>query len=157
MSPITHIQRLFAYDAWANAQTLDALVRARLPPDHRATRAFAHVLAAKEIWLLRLEEASPPGLTVHPEWDLARCAERRTDLDERRWPLWLSTLDAARLESRLAYRTTGGTPFESRVVDILTHLVNHGAHHRGQIATHLRAEGREPARVDFILWARDQP
>jgi uncharacterized damage-inducible protein DinB len=37
---------------------------------------------------------------------------------------------------------------------VLTHVVLHGAYHRGQIAADLRAAGLEPPYTDFIEAAR---
>ena len=38
------------------------------------------------------------------------------------------------LEKSILYRNTRNQEFTSRIVDILTHVVIHGAYHRGQIA-----------------------
>ena len=43
-----------------------------------------------------------------------------------------------------------GEPWTSSVEDILTHVVLHAAHHRGQVASGLRAAGHEPAYTDYI-------
>lgn len=36
------------------------------------------------------------------------------------------------------------------MADILTHVLMHSAYHRGQIASHMRANGKTPAYTDFI-------
>jgi uncharacterized damage-inducible protein DinB len=43
-----------------------------------------------------------------------------------------------------------GEPYTSSVEDILTHVVFHGAYHRGQIAAKMRESGLEPAYTDYI-------
>jgi uncharacterized damage-inducible protein DinB len=43
-----------------------------------------------------------------------------------------------------------GEPWRSAVGDVLDHVLLHGAYHRGQIASDLRAAGCEPAYTDFI-------
>lgn len=52
------------------------------------------------------------------------------------------------------YRLLNGTESASSLSDILTHVVNHGSYHRGQIATLLRQEGLIPNPTDFIQFSR---
>lgn len=154
MDVLDHFKRLFAHDAWANARVLEALAQASVAAEDRAARALAHVLGAKEIWLARLEGRATAGIAVFPTSPLDEIRAKREEVDARLWPAWLATLDAPGLDRVLAYHTLAGTPMESRVGDILTQLITHGSHHRGQIASHLRTAGHAPPPLDFILWAR---
>jgi uncharacterized damage-inducible protein DinB len=43
-----------------------------------------------------------------------------------------------------------GEKYRSPISDILVHLSHHGAHHRGQMAMHISAEGVTPINTDFI-------
>jgi uncharacterized damage-inducible protein DinB len=54
----------------------------------------------------------------------------------------------------VAYRTSRGEPFTTRLEDILAHVVLHGAHHRGQIALRVREAGGDPAGTDYITYVR---
>ena len=50
----------------------------------------------------------------------------------------------------VSYVNSKGEAWRSTVGDILTHVVLHSSYHRGQIASHVRATGAEPAYTDFI-------
>ncbi len=54
----------------------------------------------------------------------------------------------------IAYVNSKGEAFESTVGDILLHVAQHGAYHRGQIARLLREAGHTPPYTDFIQFAR---
>ncbi len=151
MTLATHLARLLAYDDWANRETLTAMKAADSPPA-RALRLLAHIVGAERLWLGRLE-GEPPTTPVWPEWTLAECELGLAELPGR-WRDVLGDLGAANLARRVAYTNTKGEPWENTVLDILTHVVVHGAYHRGQIAADLRAAGREPAYTDFIHSAR---
>ena len=43
-----------------------------------------------------------------------------------------------------------GQSWTSRVEDVLTHVLLHGAYHRGQIASALREAGLTPPYTDYI-------
>lgn len=50
--------------------------------------------------------------------------------------------------------STEGVKYESTVLDILTHVVNHSTYHRGQIASLIAATGTKPAVTDYIALTR---
>ena len=66
------------------------------------------------------------------------------------WRDYLSEPAAARLGQPVAYVNSKGESYTSSVEDILTHVVFHGAYHRGQIAASMRVSGFEPAYTDYI-------
>jgi uncharacterized damage-inducible protein DinB len=143
---VAELDRLFAYDRWANREALESIRAGKAPA--LARRLMAHVVAAESLWLARLEHAEAT-LTVWPDLSLARCAELLDDL-ERRWAGYLADLTPERRAASVAYVNSKGEPFESTVDEILTHVVIHSAYHRGQIAAAVRAAGRQPAYTDFI-------
>ena len=54
----------------------------------------------------------------------------------------------------ITYKTTEGVVHSNRLADLLTHVANHGTHHRSQIALLLREEGIAPPASDFIFYLR---
>ena len=60
----------------------------------------------------------------------------------------------AGLDEVFDYKNLKGEPFSSPLVQILDHLVFHGAYHRGQIAAQVRAEGGTPILTDYIQFTR---
>jgi uncharacterized damage-inducible protein DinB len=139
---MTALQRLFAYDDWANREVIANLRKANAPG---AFKLLAHIVAAESLWLDRVHN-SKPRMAVWPELTLAECAAEA----ERLAPEWQKLLDAGDLQRAVNYRNSKGEEFHSTVEDILTHVVLHSAYHRGQIAAAVRASGAEPAYTDFI-------
>jgi len=151
---LARLRRLFEHDAWANREALASLAASGkdAAPPAQALKVLAHVLGAERLWLDRILGAKPK-VAVWPEASLERL---RTDVDEmaRRWEDYLDDLAAADLDREIGYVNSKGEPWKSTVGDVLAHVVLHSSYHRGQIASHQRAAGREPAYTDFIHAAR---
>jgi len=147
---LADLRRLFAYEGWANRRTLAALAAAAAPPPAALSR-MAHLVGAGRLWLGRL--LGEPPAVVWPALDLAACHAGWDEL-ELRWQAYLAALTPPALAATVPYVNSKGEPWSSRVGDVLTHVVLHGAHHRGQIAADLRAAGAEPPYTDFIEAAR---
>lgn len=147
----SHYRRLFAFDAWANGAVADGLSSVPEPPP-AAVRWLAHIAAALDLWLLRIEGSSRAAVV----WPDLALDDARAYLDTVTRALrgYMAALTGDELERSVAYVNSKGESHESRVADILMHLVLHGAHHRGQIATACRTAGIEPVYVDFIHAAR---
>lgn len=143
-------ERLFAYDAWANAESLSAVRAAGAPP--AGLRLMSHVAAAERLWKSRLD-AGVAGVAVWPEWTADECAEQleRVAAD---WKAYLPRLAAGDLSRPVSYVNSKGEPWATSVDDILAHVVLHSAYHRGQVATVLRARGAEPAYTDYAHCVR---
>ena len=141
MDAIEHYRKLFRYDRWANGQVLEALHAASAGSDaHTAAaseevlqeflRRLAHILGAEWLWLARL---NVPGeaTAVWPELTMDQCA-RQTEVLGSAWEEYLRELGESGLSQTVAYRNSKGEPWQSRVDDVLTHVVMHSAYHRGQ-------------------------
>jgi len=143
---LRHFSRLLEYDRWANALALRVLMEGTAPP--RAVRWMGHIIGAEHLWLARLRQ-EPPNMSVWPEIDLYGCEARLAELDQL-WPEFLANLEEEDLEDGRAYRNSVGEFWTSTVGDILTHVVMHSTHHRGQIASAVREAGGAPAYTDYI-------
>jgi uncharacterized damage-inducible protein DinB len=108
---------------------------------------MGHIIGAEYLWLARLD-STPAELTVWPDLSMEECNSRLDELSHR----LMESLSARvhRLGDTVTYKNSKGETWTSTVEDILTHVTIHSAHHRGQIASDLRAAGREPAFTDFI-------
>lgn len=145
-------QREFRYDQWATGVLLDYMLKQPSLPN-RSRQLLAHLLAAAEIWLNRLE-GEPRHFEVWPDDSLPACAVRRQHLVER-FGRYLANLSAAEAARVVTYKNTKGESFQNAAADILRHVLFHGMYHRGQIATHLRQAGLEPPATDFIFAVRE--
>lgn len=143
--------RLVDHMAWADELVADAL-ETDPTPDAGATRLFAHIAAVEHLWHSRI--LGVPAR--HAVWPALTVAEARAVAAEhaalfRKLVRDASATDLARTVS---YRNSAGRDYRSSVADIVTHTAVHGEHHRGQIASLVRAAGRVPPYTDFIQFAR---
>lgn len=147
MNLADYLRRQFVYDEWANKEVLKA-VSASGAADQRSLQLMSHIFAAERLWLERLKQ-QPQSVPVWPELDLAQCEEQAAELGKL-WREFLSLATAGDLLQSVSYKNTKGEDWSSTIVDVLTHVVMHSAYHRGQIASHMRANGQTPAYTDFI-------
>lgn len=148
---VSDLKHLLHYTRWANSMILEDLLEHGQTPT-RAVTWFAHILAAEHLWLDRLTGA-PQRHVVWPDWKVYECDEQFKIL-ERRWASYLESLSDADLDRIVTYTNTQGDPFTNTVREILTHIVLHAPHHRGQINAELRADGITPPWVDYIQAVR---
>lgn len=141
-----NLARLFAADDWANRAEVEHL---RTSSNATALRLLGHIIGAQWLWYARLR-GEEPSVAVWPDLSLDDCA-RSVDLLGSFWTEYLAD---APLDSAISYVNSMGERWESRVEDVLAHVVLHGAYHRGQIATVLRSGGEEPAYTDYIHCTR---
>jgi uncharacterized damage-inducible protein DinB len=148
-----HLRRLIDHLAWADRRVLDLL--ANVSPDPKVVELFAHVLGAEHIWLARLT-AQPATVAVWPTLGLDQCA-RLAEENRRGLTTYLAALPPDRLGDGITYTNSAGQTFTSSVEDILLHVCLHGAYHRGQVMTILRAGGQATISADYIAYVRGLP
>lgn len=146
MMPGIDIRRLFAWDDWANREALAALQAIATPPS-KSVKLLGHIVGAERLWYGRIRREEPG-----PVWPALSLVECGVGLDELSgsWKEYLRALTPAGLQESVAYVNSKGEPWRSRVEDILTHVVLHSSHHRGQIAADIREAGYEPPYTDYI-------
>jgi len=135
---------------WADALVADALDAPSSPAS--AVRLFAHVAAAEHLWYTRVQGVAAEH-AVWPELSVSEArvlAAQNADLFQR----LVTEADTDALSRVVQYRNSAGNTFRNSVADIMTQVMLHGSHHRGQIAQTLRASGLEPPLVDYIVFAR---
>lgn len=151
MSRADRHRRQLRFHRWAYEQFAGALEAHEDPPE-RCVRWLGHLVASDALWLGRIL-GRPQRLAVWPELGLAGCRKEMEQLGWE-WAEYGRRLDEEELDRAFSYTNSKGERWESRVEDVLTHLVVHGAHHRGQIAAELSAHGVAPPYADFIQAAR---
>ena len=157
---VGEIRALYAYNTWVNNRLLDVAsgVPAEVLRDrHGATFAsihdnFAHILGAQISWLSRWRGTSPARLPAGDDFaDLAAIREKwvshQADLDR-----FLARLTPEQLAGKIRYVNFAGQPFAYRLWQMLVHVVNHGTHHRGEIAELLTRAGHPPPPTDFLVY-----
>ena len=124
-------------------------------PFQKAVNTVGHIVAARRIWLHRLDPSIQGPAIVFPMGLTLPDLLTELELMERDWSGYVQRLDEPEIERIIVYRRTEGQWFRCVVADVLTHLHGHSLYHRGQIATLVRAAGGQPAETDFIFWSRE--
>ncbi len=148
-----HIRKLYDHLVWADARALNSMRTMHAAPLD-ALRLYAHIMAAENIWLARIEEREP-DVTVWPALDLDQCAALGAR-NHAAFALLTETLSTSELERMVRYRNSKGEEFVNTVEDILMHVAMHGAYHRGQVARIVRGEGGAPQFTDYIFFLRER-
>ena len=144
----THFVELYHYNHWANQLAL-----AQLPNEARPRQLFAHILAAQNIWLNRIRAQIDLQQPVWPDYDLETLTIKCEESD-RDWISFVQDYPLDTFEEVISYQDTKGNSYETKLGDIITHVANHGTHHRGQISSWLREAGHTPKPTDYIFYCR---
>lgn len=147
MDQIARHERHLEYDRWANQEVVRSLRAAPAAPAS-ALKTLAHIVAAEELWLTRLQRGDQ-RVVVWPDLSLVEC-ESAIGVVAAAWREFLRSRTLATLDESVAYTNSKGERWSSRVDDVLTHVVMHSVYHRGQIASEMRRAGATPAYTDFI-------
>lgn len=145
---------MFNYDATVNQQILEQLQNSTLNLD-KAYQIHSHILAAKEVWIRRLNHQRLEGVAIWPEFSVDK-AQQQIDNNIESYQKYLANLSNEGLTKNLHYKNSKGEKFETPIRDILSHVLIHGGHHRGQIAKYIREAGGEPLNTDYITYVRNQ-
>lgn len=140
------LRRQFAYNAWANREVLATIQKNG--SSERPMQLMSHILAAERVWLERLKQL-PQSVPVWPNPDFRQCEADAADL-ARLWHDYLDLATAGDVSQEISYKNSKGETWSSTIADILTHVMMHSAYHRGQIASHMRENGKTPAYTDYI-------
>ena len=144
-----HYQRLFAYNTWANDRFAEVINQEKVT-DAAILRLFSHLANAQIIWLERLQNQTNT-VGVWDEYELDKAIE----LVKNSSLALVAFIDQTEaFGNTITYKNSKGHSYETAAGDILTHVANHGTHHRGQIATLLRQKDIAPPASDFIFFAR---
>lgn len=145
-----HFIRLFNYNDWANERCFHSFkeINAGKP-----AKLFSHIIASQNIWLSRvlLKESNPfSPWTEFPDDELLKLAKKSSI----NWQNFLNRTEDKSLDKLIKYQNSKGENFEVKISEIINHVINHSAYHRGQIASLVRLNGGNPAVTDYIVFAR---
>lgn len=148
-----HLLDLYAYDLWANKRILDTILNHGIQDD-KVSRWLNHMINAEKLWLERIQTGRFQTMPWE-EFSMEALVER-IQATHQDIVTWLGNLSAIELENGIAsYSNTKGEAFQTPWIGILTHVVNHSTHHRGQVAARIRELGFTPPATDYILYIRE--
>ena len=143
--------KLFTYDLWAFNRILETVLTQPVQ-DEKIFLWLNHILNAQANWYNRCgEDRYTRGV-----WELVPNDQLVKDANDlhQTWMSLISETEESEFERMVDYQNSKGTSFQSSLQDILAHVVNHGTHHRAQIAARLRDLGIAPPPTDYIFWVR---
>jgi uncharacterized damage-inducible protein DinB len=156
MADAAHLKKLVAYNEWADAKILkaiDGMTPAELAKPVASyfgslAKNVHHILAAQRIWLARWKGDPPVKLDtpITEPWPTAYAATHAA-LQAFVQPLGDQDFDRV-----VSYRDSRGNPYELPLVQLVTHLVNHGTAHRAETGLLLERIGRSPGDLDFLYF-----
>ena len=139
--------QLYDYHHWANGRLFEIAAHLGEAVTSRPMGApwsfptlkgmFAHLYGADALWLARWKGGSPARL--HDDGDFPSMAELRAkwDLLETEQRVFVGALAEADLARQFSYTNAQGTEFRLPLGPIVQHVVNHGTHHRSEVAAML--------------------
>jgi len=149
-----YFYRLFSFNNWANLIVGNYMLDLRIH-DENCLKLMSHVLHAQFNWYGRIIKQQ----SDLPVWEPVELTALLSQLEENGtlWLEYIRTLDQNHFSKPVAYHNLAGQPFQSQIQDMLTHVVNHGTHHRGQVIRKIRELGHVPPNTDFIYYSRMFP
>ncbi len=160
MTLLENLLLLARYSQWVNQRLYDTC--ATLTDDdrkrdrgvffHSIHGTWNHLLLGDRVWLARLQGQPVPYQRLDLELyaDFAELRAAQTDCDQALLD-WLQGFQTDDLQRRIAFRSLStGQDKELSVATMLTTLLNHKTHHRGQITALLSQCGCDYGAIDFI-------
>lgn len=164
MSAVRNIRMLMRYNKWANNKLLDAITQ--LPPEEvskKRAAAFggmsftlAHIVIVDQIWqahLLGKDHGFKSRTTESPD-SLELLTEKINETGS--WYIqYADTMTEPLLNEMVQFSFVDGGTGEMMRGDILMHICNHKAFHRGHIGDMFYQSGFRPPSIDLPVYMRD--
>jgi uncharacterized damage-inducible protein DinB len=154
------------YNVWATHRLLQAVEQLSDEDYRRDTGLFFksihgtlnHLLVGEHmIWYPRFARGESPKLALDGEIEPVR--ERLAQAlrgGSGNWKPLIESWQADRFESELAYTTTKGQALSLPFSATLSHVFNHGTHHRGQITAALTMLGQPCPVLDLVYMLQEE-
>jgi uncharacterized damage-inducible protein DinB len=116
---------------------------------------ISHVIAAQAIWLARFTDKPFSGGV----FDILSFDELRelADANQVAMQEFLQSYADEGFSTPLQYKSLKGDSFSNSMADVLTHVANHGSHHRAQILSDMKPLVDSLPIIDYIAFARLNP
>ena len=152
---VSDVQRLLAYDRWANQRLLSA-ARLLSPADFArdvgasfgsVKGTLVHILDGEWVWVQNFQGQPLTKRVVADAFpDAAALADAFPEVERE----LQAFADGLTHEALQAPRTVRGSEYTLEA--LIHHVMNHSTYHRGQVALLLRQSGHQPPATDFRVF-----
>jgi uncharacterized damage-inducible protein DinB len=161
MNARDHFLMLARYHVWATDRLLDRHVSKLSDDEHKRDvglffksvhGTLNHLLVAEHgLWFQRFVNGQSPKRKLNEEVHADRAAlHAALKQAVRDWQPAIEAWDESRFDGALTYTSTEGVTRTLPFTPTLTHVFNHGTHHRGQISAALTMLGHEAPELDLL-------
>lgn len=151
----TYFEEMARYDRWANERLL-TWMEAR-PENAELTQTFSHLVAENDPWLYLLRgETVPSDVNPEPAWSLAEC---RKNLGPTMDAIasYVAAADDDSFSAKVSSRSPAGHTFENSALEVLTNMLGHSEHHRGQMVAAIARDFGEYVPTAYMSYLRCRP
>ncbi|MFM7330302.1 MAG: DinB family protein [Brachymonas sp.] len=160
MNANQHFQMLARYNVWATHKLLESVEKVGDEDYRRDVGLFFksvhgtlnHLLVTEHLlWYPRFARGESPKLALDAEIEPVR--ERLAQAlrgGTGNWKPLIESWTPERYEGKLSYTRMNGQAMSLPFVGALTHVFNHGTHHRGQITAALTLLGQPCPELDLV-------
>jgi uncharacterized damage-inducible protein DinB len=164
MSAVRNIRMLTRYNKWANQMVLEAMhalpyeevVKKRAAAFGGMLFTLAHITIVDQIWQAHLtgkDHGFQSRTTEHPD-SLELLTQKIEEIGD--WYIhYADTMSESLLSEKLHFSFVDGGAGEMSRGDILIHVCNHKAFHRGHLGDMFYQSGYKPPSIDLPVYLRD--
>jgi uncharacterized damage-inducible protein DinB len=166
MNPTEHFQLLARYNVWVTHRLLGAVEKLGDEEYRRDVGLFFksihgtlnHLLVTEHLlWYPRFARGESPKIALDAEIEpvrerLAQALKGGTG----NWKPLIESWPTERFEGKLSYTRMNGQAMSLPFTGALTHVFNHGTHHRGQITAALTMLGQPCPELDLVWMLQEE-
>lgn len=141
----------FEYNDWANKNIIKFLSESGDAPE-RCLDLVSHIIAVQDYWYDRQVNKSIYLIDLWEKYSLLELGH----LNQSSTNMWLGYIEKCKekeFKELCGYYNKEGVALDISAGDIINHILNHSAYHRGQINLLLKTNGFEPVNIDFNEYA----
>jgi uncharacterized damage-inducible protein DinB len=143
---VLYFKKWFQYDHQVNIKILDILKNNH---NFEAIQAMAHIIVAQKLWMCRIQETSFDFSLFDKKFDFKEIESLFLD-QHQKIKEYLDSIQDQDLSFKINFKNKNGDLCHFEIQDIITHIFNHGTHHRAQILWLLKPHVSSLPILDYI-------
>ena len=141
----------FEYNNWANKKIIENLNKIKDYPE-RCVELISHIISVQDYWYDRQVNKSIYLIDLWEKYSLLEL----NHLNQASTQMWMDYINKTKekdFKELCGYFNEEGVALDISVGDIINHILNHSAYHRGQINLLLKTNNFDPVNIDFNEYA----